>query len=129
MYKKSKQRDAIVRLLKNSSSHPTAEWIYEQVKKEIPNIGLATVYRNLKLLKEAGEVLEIHTSDDTTHFDSNIKEHYHFRCDQCGRLLDLDEPIDTTIEARIGKRTGLKITHHYLELGGLCLGCQKTRTL
>jgi len=54
MLKRSKQREAIVRVLKRTSSHPTAEWIYEEVKKEIPNIGLATVYRNLRLLKEAG---------------------------------------------------------------------------
>ena len=125
MNKRSKQREAIVRVLRSTSSHPTAEWIYEEVKKEIPNIGLATVYRNLRLLKEAGEVSEMGTSSDTAHFDGNTNDHYHFRCDRCGRILDLDEPIDTEIEARIARRTGLKVTHHHLELGGLCLGCQQ----
>jgi len=125
MSKKSKQREAIVRVLRSTSSHPSAEWIYEQVKKEIPNIGLATVYRNLRLLKESGEVSEILTSKATSRFDGNTNQHYHFRCDRCGQVLDLDEPIDTTIEAKIAKRTGLKVTHHYLELGGLCLDCQK----
>lgn len=112
-------------MLGDTSSHPTAEWIYEQVRKEIPNIGLATVYRNLRLLKEAGEVSEIRTSHDKTHFDANTDMHYHFCCDSCGRILDLDEPIDRAIEARIAKRTGLKVTRHHLELGGLCLDCQK----
>ena len=125
MLKRSKQREAIVRVLRSTSSHPTAEWIYEEVKKEIPNIGLATVYRNLRLLKEAGEVSEMGTSSDTAHFDGNTNDHYHFRCDRCGRILDLDEPIDTEIEARIARRTGLKVTHHHLELGGLCLDCQQ----
>ena len=125
MLKRSKQREAIVRVLKRTSSHPTAEWIYEEVKKEIPNIGLATVYRNLRLLKEAGEVSEMVISSETAHFDGNTNDHYHFRCDRCGRILDLDEPIDTEIEARISRRTGLKVTHHHLELGGLCLDCQQ----
>ena len=123
--KKSKQREAIVKVLKSTSAHPSAEWIYEKVKKEIPNIGLATVYRNLRLLKEVGEVSEMHASNDTGRFDGNTKVHYHFYCDGCGKILDLDEPIDSTIEIRIARRTGLKVTRHHLELGGLCLDCQK----
>jgi len=125
MNKRSKQRDAIVRVLRSTSTHPSAEWIYEQVKKEIPNIGLATVYRNLRILKESGEVSEIHTSKDITRFDSNTSTHYHFCCDRCGKVIDLDESIDTTIEARIAKKTGLRVTRHHLELGGVCLECQK----
>jgi Fe2+ or Zn2+ uptake regulation protein len=123
--KKSKQREAIVKVLKSTSAHPSAEWIYEKVKKEIPNIGLATVYRNLRLLKKGGEVSEMHASNDTARFDGNTNAHYHFYCDGCGKILDLDEPIDTTIEIRIARRTGLKVTRHHLELGGLCLDCQK----
>ena len=123
--KKSKQREAIVKVLKSTSAHPSAEWIYEKVKKEIPNIGLATVYRNLRLLKKGGEVSEMHASNDTARFDGNTNVHYHFYCDGCGKILDLDEPIDTTIEIRIARRTGLKVTCHHLELGGLCLDCQK----
>jgi Fur family peroxide stress response transcriptional regulator len=125
MYKKSKQRDAIVRVLRSTSTHPSAEWIYEQVKKEIPSIGLATVYRNLRILEESGEILEMHTLNNTSRFDGDTRTHYHFCCDLCGKIIDLDEPIDTTIETRIAKRTGLKVTRHHLELGGLCLECQR----
>ena len=125
MNKRSKQRDAIIRTLRNTTSHPSAEWIYEQVKKEIPDIGLATVYRNLRLLKKAGEVVEMHTSNDTARFDGNTNNHYHFYCDRCGKVLDLDEPIDNSIETRIANKTGLKVTRHCIELGGLCLDCQK----
>lgn len=124
----SKQKEAIIRVLRETSSHPSAEWIYEQVRKDVPNIGLATVYRNLRLLNEAGEVSEIRTSGDGTRFDYNTGTHYHFHCDRCGRILDLDEPIDTTIEARIARRTGLRVTRHHLELGGVCLDCQKLET-
>ena len=125
MSRKSKQREAVIKVLRSTSWHPTAECIYEEVRKEIPNIGLATVYRNLRLLKEAGEVHEVHASNDTCRFDGNTSMHYHFYCDGCGRILDLDEPIDATIETRIARKTGLKVTRHTVELGGLCLDCQK----
>jgi Fur family transcriptional regulator, peroxide stress response regulator len=125
MNKKSKQREAIIRVLRGMTSHPSAGLIYEQVKKEIPNIGLATVYRNLRILKQAGLVLEIRTSENSAHFDGMTENHYHFCCDRCGKILDLDEPIDTSIEKRIAKKTGLKVTHHHLEFSGLCLDCQK----
>ncbi len=121
----SKQRDAIVRVLRNTASHPTAEQLYEQVKKEIPDIGLATVYRNLRLLTEAGEISEIATTAGTNHFDGNAVEHYHFRCSRCGRIYDLDEPVDKAIEVRVEARTGFRVTQHYVELGGLCLRCQE----
>ncbi|MDD5591515.1 MAG: transcriptional repressor [Dehalococcoidales bacterium] len=123
--KRSKQREAILRVLANTSSHPTAEWIHEQVKQEIPNVGLATVYRNLRLLKETGEVSEMLVSNGTAHFDGNTHNHYHFRCNQCGLILDIDEPVDETIEEKIASRTGLKVTNHYLEFTGLCLDCQR----
>ena len=124
MQKKTKQREAIMKVLNSTSSHPSAEWIYEQVKKEVPSIGLGTVYRNLRLLKEAGKVCVLPISNDTARFDGNTNRHYHFYCDRCGKILDLDEPIDATIETRIAKKTGLKVTRHHLELGGLCLDCQ-----
>lgn len=125
---KSRQRDAIVRVLKNTTSHPRAEWVYEQVKREIPNVGLATIYRNLRLLSDSGEISEIATTAGTNHFDGNVKQHYHFRCDSCGRILDLDEPVDSGIRDRVANETGFKVTRQYVELGGVCLDCQKKET-
>ena len=122
---KSKQRDAIVRVLRGTTSHPSAEWVYEQVKREIPNVGLATIYRNLRLLSDAGEISEIATTAGTNHFDGNVNQHYHFRCDSCGRILDLDEPVDNTISDRVANKTGFRVTRQYVELGGVCLDCQK----
>ena len=124
MIKKSRQRDAIIKVLRSTKSHPSAEWIYEQVKMEIPKIGLATVYRNLRILEQAGEVLKVCTPDDTAHFDGCTRKHYHFYCDRCGKILDLDVPLDNTIEARVARKTGLKVILHRLELSGLCLDCQ-----
>ena len=128
MRKKSRQQEAIFRLLKSTTAHPSADWIYEKVKRELPGTGLATVYRNLKNLKETGQVLELRGNDGTSHFDGNTQSHYHFYCDGCGRILDLNEPVDIIIENKIAIKTGLKVTRHHVELGGLCLDCQKHET-
>jgi Fur family transcriptional regulator, peroxide stress response regulator len=120
----SKQKEAIIRVLRETSSHPCAEWIHEEARRDLPGIGLATVYRNLRLLKKEGEVVEIHTSENGGRYDYNTGTHYHFCCDRCGVILDLDEPVDPAIEERVASKTGLRVTRHHLELGGVCLGCQ-----
>jgi len=71
-HRKSKQKEAIIKVLRRTSSHPTAEWIYEQARKEMPGIGLATVYRNLRSLKEAGEISEMHIFSDAARFDVTL---------------------------------------------------------
>ena len=78
MNKKSKQRQAILRVVRGTDTHPSAEWIYEHVREEIPSIGLATVYRNLRLLKDAGKIEELHGTKGTARFDANLSPHYHF---------------------------------------------------
>jgi len=125
MSRKSKQREAIIRVLRGTHSHPTADWIYEEVRKEIPNISLGTVYRNLKLLRESGEILEIDLSNTLSRFDGNPDNHYHFRCDKCGRIFDIDEPVDREVDERVVRKTGFNIIHHRLEFRGLCKECQK----
>jgi Fur family peroxide stress response transcriptional regulator len=125
MVKKSKQREAILKVLKNTASHPSAEWIFEQVKKEIPDIGLATVYRNLRMLKKSGEVIEMHPSNITAHYDIRTYDHYHFYCERCGKVIDIEEPVDTALGTRVTEKTGLVINHYNLVFSGLCLECQE----
>ena len=125
MSRKSTQRDTILRVVKNTSSHPGADWVYEQVRKEIPNISMGTVYRNLRLLAQSGEIRQLDIAGSLSRFDGNSDNHYHFRCEKCGRLFDLDEPVDRSIEDRVARKTGFKVTTHHLELIGLCPGCQE----
>ena len=124
MIRNSKQRQAILNVLKGTKSHPTADWVYEQVRKEIPNISLGTVYRNLKLMKEEGEILDLEMGGSLNRFDGNNKNHYHFRCEQCGRVFDIDEPIDSGIDERVAHRTDFEVHYHRLEFHGLCIDCQ-----
>jgi Fur family peroxide stress response transcriptional regulator len=85
----TKQRKTILDVLKNTTSHPTADWIYEQVKKEIPNVSLGTIYRNLNLLAEMNKITVINYANDQSHYDGNTEVHYHFRCNNCQRVYDL----------------------------------------
>jgi Fur family transcriptional regulator, peroxide stress response regulator len=127
MYRRSKQKTAILRVIQGTHSHPDAEWIFGQVKKEIPNISLGTVYRNLKILKEAGVIREVYTAGEMGHFDGKSAKHYHFRCDRCGEIYDLDEKVDKAIEDRVARKTGFQVTDHDLELSGLCINCQNIK--
>jgi Fur family transcriptional regulator, peroxide stress response regulator len=125
MLRKTKQRDSIFRAVMNTTSHPTAEWVYQMVRQEIPNISLGTVYRNLKLLAQNGQIQALEGPGGLSRFDSKIVNHCHFRCQQCRRLFDLDKTVDKTLEKEIVRQTGFKINSRYLEFSGLCSDCQK----
>lgn len=123
--KKTKQREAILRVLRSTHSHPTAFWIYEQVREEIPHISLGTVYRNLNLLRDKGEVLQLDFLRPLSHFDGRTDPHYHFVCNGCHSILDLTEPIDAELNNTVAERAGFKVLLHHLEFEGLCHNCQK----
>ena len=124
MTRNSKQKEAILRVLKGMTSHPTADWIYEQVRKEIPNISLGTVYRNLRLLQQEGKISELDLASTLSRFDGNVQNHCHFRCERCGRIFDVDEPVDKESDERLARKTGFKVSYHRLEFRGLCKDCQ-----
>lgn len=124
----TKQREAILKVLRGTTSHPTADWIYDEVRKAIPNISKGTVYRNLKVLQETGQISELNLSSTASRFEGRQDNHYHFRCEKCGRVLDVNEPVDTELDHRVAAKTGLKISYHQLEFRGLCRDCQQRAT-
>ena len=121
----TKQKKIILQVLKGTTSHPGAEWNYEQVRKEIPDISLGTVYRNLKLLKENAGIIEFNFSEGVNRFDGNTTPHSHFICDRCGHVFDIDIKLSDTIEDSVSRKTGFKVNYHRLELHGLCVDCQR----
>jgi len=125
MQRETKQREAILKYLRDTRSHPTADMIYEVVKKEIPRISKGTVYRNLKVLKESRQIYELKLKDTIARYEGSKEKHYHFHCDKCGRVFDIDEPVDKDMDERVAKRTGFKVTRHQLEFRGLCKDCQR----
>lgn len=125
MNRQTKQREAILRLLRSARSHPTADQVYDEVRKEVPNISKGTVYRNLKVLQQMGLISEISLNGSLSRFEAKRESHYHFRCERCGRVFDLDEPVNQELDQRIAKRTGFVVTHHQTEFRGLCRDCQQ----
>jgi len=125
MRRTTRQRKAILRFLEENKSHPTADVIYKEVRKEIPNISIGTVYRNLRVLQENGQIAELNIKGTLSRFESKQADHYHFRCERCGKVIDIEEPVDTRLNSRIAEKTGLKINSHQLEFRGLCKDCQK----
>jgi len=122
--RKSFQRDTILRVVMNTRCHPGADWVYEQVRKDIPKVSLGTVYRNLKLLAQAGQIRELDIPGSWSRFDGDTSNHCHFRCEKCGCLFDLDAAVDSSTETEVAQKTGFIVKSHYLEFIGLCLDCQ-----
>lgn len=88
--KNSEKRNQLLKILQGTVAHPSAEWIYEEMKKEYPEIGLATVYRNLKILLEQNLIFKVDVGDGIDHFDAGIEvPHDHAYCKQCGKILDI----------------------------------------
>ncbi len=114
------QRQLILEILKSTTSHPTADWIYEQARKEIPNISLGTVYRNLKILKEEGLIIEL-TDGKQSRFDARIDNHYHFKCEKCGSIYDI-EPKDIEIKHSLDVK-GFSIDSVDVNITGICSKC------
>ena len=125
MLRRTEQREVILRVLRTTNSHPTVDRIYDEVRKEIPHISLGTVYRNLKLLQEGGKILEIDLSGAFSRFDGNPENHYHFRCEKCGRVFDVDEPVSKELDERVARKMDFAVLYHRIEFRGLCKECQK----
>ncbi|MDD3206176.1 MAG: transcriptional repressor [Lachnospiraceae bacterium] len=123
--KHSKQRDAIKGFLMTRKDHPTADVVYSHVRKEFPNISLGTVYRNLTLLSDIGEILRIRVGDGIDHFDATVEPHYHFVCTKCNGVSDLNldslNQINEFADASFDGHIAGHVTYFY----GTCPDCTK----
>ncbi len=123
--KHSRQRDALLSLLRSVKSHPTAEWLYENLKADHPKMSLATVYRNLGQLVELGEIISIDVGDKTLHYDAQTFDHNHFFCRICGKLSDIGENETDGIDGLLEEKYGVKIESHSFVFYGICRDCPK----
>lgn len=122
--KYSNRRDCIFERIINSYDHPTAEMIYEDVRKIIPNISLGTVYRNLNQLVEEGHIRKITNLGEFAHYDKNDM-HAHLKCLNCGLILDLDMKMIPNISKYVEEKSGNRILSQELLLTGICKECRK----
>jgi Fur family peroxide stress response transcriptional regulator len=123
-YKKSRQRERIYELLRGTETHPTASWIYDQLKGEFPDLSMGTVYRNLNILIEQDLIRKIDFGSTFDRFDANTEPHYHFICERCGSIADLELPMDYSLHGKVESSTGLKVKRHRIEFYGICKRCE-----
>jgi Fur family peroxide stress response transcriptional regulator len=125
MRRKTRQRMAILEVLKGVRTHPSADWIYDEVRRKLPHISKGTIYRNLNVLEDEGVIIKLNVDGMVGRYEIRQDNHYHFICEKCGRIFDLNEPIETELNVKFAKKTGFEITHHQLEFRGLCKDCQR----
>lgn len=120
--RRTRQLEVVWEAVKGEMSHPTADQIYDRVRKDMPHISLGTVYRNLQKLAADGK-LQILNIDRTQHFDPLLKKHPHFICESCGKVYDVT--LDRSDEAApvLSPDTGFTVTSHQLSLYGTCEMC------
>lgn len=121
----TQQRRVILQVIKESDEHMTAEEIFMLAKQQLPKLALGTVYRNLGLMVESGEVLLITLPEQPNHYDKTTKEHDHFRCTECGRLYDM--PYINVMDV-LSKELGMDVTGYHLSAEGICNKCKKARS-
>lgn len=126
--KYSRQREAIKEFMMTRKDHPTADTVYMEVRKEFPNISLGTVYRNLTLLADMGEILRIKVGDGTDHFDPDTSVHYHFICKSCGCVQDVELEKQVSMKDLVSKSFDGDITDSVTYFHGICGACKKEKT-
>ena len=123
-----RKREAILTCLRETKVHPSADWVYAQLKPKIPNLSLGTVYRNLALFKEQGLILSVGTVKGVERFDGNPDFHVHFICTECGCVRDLDWMPDLPgLTATAEKDSGSKISGCQLTFTGVCRECSQNQ--
>jgi Fur family transcriptional regulator, ferric uptake regulator len=116
------QRRIILEELRKTKTHPTADELYAMARKRLPKISLGTVYRNLDQLAESGEVLKLEMCGSQKRFDGFTHDHYHVRCQVCGRVADVDADLALPGLDRL-KAEEFTITGLYMEFVGTCAHC------
>ena len=129
MKKYSKQRELILDSLRKRKDHPTAERLYLDLKNEMPELGIATVYRNLSDLCEEGQIIKIKTLSGPDRFDGNIMPHIHFQCLECNEIQDifLDECDNDKLNEKLkefAKMINAEVTSSKILLKGTCEKCK-----
>ena len=117
----SRQREAILQVLRSTDTHPSASAVYNEVRKLIPNISLGTVYRNLAALAEDGSVLSLSVGDGYEHFDGDASAHLHLHCRRCGRISDV--ALERDVLGEKAASCGFSPETCAYVIYGVCSGC------
>ncbi len=125
-YKRSRQRERILNLLRNTDTHPTASWIYDEIKKDFTNLSMGTVYRNINILLDQNLIQKIEAGSSFDRFDANVSTHYHFICRECGNIDDLQMDVLEDLNTELNGLTNYQAERHRLDFYGLCPSCNQS---
>lgn len=123
--RRTHQRELVREAVTALDMHPTASQVYDYVHGIDERISLATVYRNLNLLAEEGDILAIETATGR-HYDYRTDDHWHLVCTECGTMVDVVLPYDESVDADIGTMTGFDRVHHHMVFEGICPDCARS---
>lgn len=121
----TRQRKIILEELKKVKTHPTADSIFKMARRKLTNISFGTVYRNLNILKDQGQILELTCGKYSCRYDGDTKNHYHFFCLECKNVFDLDEPILKDLDKKINRTSGMDVKYHRIDFYGYCKDCKE----
>ena len=125
--KLTRQRDAVLQVIRSREDHPTANDIFQAARLQLPTISYATVYNSLRFLKEAGLVHEIKFGDGASRYDRETHRHDHAICNCCGKLVDFDLPDAADLMQAAARKSKFKPASVHLTLRGVCPDCRKTQ--
>jgi len=128
VFRETSQQQLILNFLLRSGAHLTAEDIFAEVKKNLPKISLATVYRNLKKLEDHNLIVSLSYSKGQTRYEFGSSLHPHFICLKCDDIVHVDMDEMVQLNAQISKRHGVQVEYHKMYFFGLCLYCSKKKS-
>lgn len=120
----SSQRQAIYKAICSTKTHPSAKWVYENLKKSYPNLSLGTVYRNVALFKERGQIISVTNINGEERIDGNITPHSHFVCKNCGCIYDIFDDSIANINCPLSDE-GFKVESSSVNFYGICNNCNQ----
>ncbi len=123
MKRYSRKREAILHAIRSTTSHPSAEWVYTQLKPQFPDLSLATVYRNIASFVESGELVRVAVVDSKERYDADLSSHSHFICQTCGDVFDVKIASGREIDLIAEETLGAKVNRHELIFRGICKKC------
>ena len=124
----TRQRQLILEAVRSHCDHPTAEQIYRDVAEQAPTISKGTVYRNLSVLAQEGELTQVE-APDASRFDLRQDRHHHLVCNACGAVVDTPVAYQEQLDTLAAQESGFIVTGHHTIFQGLCPSCAQTAQL
>ena len=125
----SRKREAILNTVRGTTLHPSAEWVYHELKPSYPDLSLGTVYRNLAQFKNDGVIISVGTVNGQERFDGATHPHSQFVCDRCGSVLDIEGGPGGEACSDISRRYGVNAVRCDVVFRGICAACKKSEKI